>query len=255
MAQHEENSGGQANPESRPAAADPNQKEEVVDGGVVYGFDKALDLSFSSMQTWQKSPDAVDVARFGNEHPGVFNAGIDAGIEYRKLTEKIDSGEMGSKEKVKGWIGLVPEAGEVLGRSWLDAQIPNNKKELLDVIDNYAESSHLLGLRPFGVSTADAAVRAMAQNTEDLLDEAYQVGEKFENKMATNGEWDLKPYLAKELLPQYQGVSIDEVRSTDIPLYYIADGQGNSIRSDVLGNIIYGVMAADSGIESTRAIN
>lgn len=64
----------------------------------------------------------------------------------------------------------------------------------------------------------------------------------FLKKFPTDGEWDMKVYLAEDY-------------GHESGLFYIHDDQGRVVRSDVFGNVMYGSMLAHWGVDLDTALD
>lgn len=72
---------------------------------------------------------------------------------------------------------------------------------------------------------------------------AFQGGQTFLEKFPTGKEWDTKRYLATE----YD-------LTLDSGYFYLHDDQGRVVRSDVFGNLNYGIMLAHWGVDLETAL-
>lgn len=70
---------------------------------------------------------------------------------------------------------------------------------------------------------------------------ALQGGQTMLDKFKTNGEWDMKRYLAEDA-------------GYESGAFYLHDGEGRVVRSDVFGNVMYGAMLAHWDVDLDTAL-
>ncbi|SEH55147.1 MULTISPECIES: polymorphic toxin type 44 domain-containing protein [unclassified Leifsonia] len=70
---------------------------------------------------------------------------------------------------------------------------------------------------------------------------ALQGGQTILDKFKTNGDWDMKRYLAEDA-------------GYESGAFYLHDEQGRVVRSDVFGNVMYGAMLAHWGVDLEVAL-
>lgn len=70
---------------------------------------------------------------------------------------------------------------------------------------------------------------------------ALQGGQTMLDKFKTNGEWDMKRYLAEDT-------------GYESGAFYLHDGEGRVVRSDVFGNVMYGAMLAHWDVDLDTAL-
>ena len=71
---------------------------------------------------------------------------------------------------------------------------------------------------------------------------AFRGGQTMLEKFKTNGEWDMKRYLAEDI-------------GYESGAFYLHDEQGRVIRSDVFGNVMYGAMLAHWDVDLEVALS
>lgn len=167
-------------------------------------------------------------------------------------------------DQMQRWLSS-PEAQEIIKSGQLNNETLNellklgiDGKQLLSTLQSDANNPEVKkeALRTL-LSGIDLAVPFDRDRNNSFEEHKQEIGESkstaesIYDNMKTGSEWDLKPDLAERYDAQLTDLNGGQPHEG---YFYLSDDEGNTVRSDALGNINYGYMMASFQVEKDIAL-